>query len=67
MKTLTGRMPIVLLDDVFAELDNERASALRALISKFDQIILTSARPVEIDSESLHVIEISEGRVTSVG
>jgi len=65
MKAVTGRMPIVLLDDVFAELDEERATALRALISDFDQIILTSSRAVGVDKEDINVIEVAGGRIVS--
>jgi DNA replication and repair protein RecF len=67
MKERTGRFPIVLLDDVFAELDHARSTALTALISAFDQIILTSSRPAPIDDEDVHRIVIDGGRLTQVG
>ena len=58
-----GRPPIVLLDDVFAELDDTRSSALIALISDFDQIILTSSRRSPLPAEDVGVIELRGGGV----
>jgi DNA replication and repair protein RecF len=67
MRDKMGRHPIVLLDDVFAELDSARAKALTALISRFDQIILTSSRPGPLQDEEIHRIRVSEGSVISNG
>ncbi len=66
MKAKRGA-PIVLLDDVFAELDDERSRALTALISEFDQIILTSSRGVSLGDEAARIIEISDGRIVRNG
>lgn len=48
----TGDQPILLLDDVFAELDHHRAERLAARCSGFDQVILTVAAgtPVPLDA-----------------
>jgi DNA replication and repair protein RecF len=62
-----GRYPIVLLDDVFAELDERRAAALTALISGFDQILLTSARSEPPGGEEMRRIAVREGRIEQVG
>jgi DNA replication and repair protein RecF len=62
MKTRTGRYPIVLLDDVFAELDDARTRALTALISGYDQIVLTSSRPAPEEAVDVWTIAISDGR-----
>jgi DNA replication and repair protein RecF len=62
MKTKTGRYPIVLLDDVFAELDDARTRALTALISDYDQIVLTSSRPAPEKADDLWTISIVDGR-----
>ncbi len=67
MKTKTGRYPIVLLDDVFAELDDARTKALTALISDYDQIILTSSRPAPDKADDLWSISIADGRVEAGG
>ena len=61
-----GRYPIVLLDDVFAELDSGRSKALTALISSFDQIILTSSRH-EGWGEDIHTITVENGRIANGG
>jgi DNA replication and repair protein RecF len=63
MSKSLGRYPIVLLDDVFAELDEARAEALTALISRFDQIILTSSRSSPLADEAIHRITINGGRI----
>jgi DNA replication and repair protein RecF len=62
-----GKAPIVLLDDVFAELDDSRGAALISLISGFDQIILTSARQSPLRGEKVHRIHVKDGRVTYDG
>ena len=67
MRDRMGRHPVVLLDDVYAELDSARAEALTALISRFDQIILTSSRPGPLEDEEIHRITVSEGSVISNG
>lgn len=63
----TGRYPIVLLDDVFAELDDRRTEALTALIDDYDQIILTSSRPAPESASDLNVIRVVNGGVESDG
>ena len=62
-----GKAPIVLLDDVFAELDDARGTALISLISGFDQIILTSARQSPLGGEKVHRIHVKDRRVTYDG
>ena len=62
MKATTDRYPIVLLDDVFAELDDARTAALTALISDYDQIVLTSSRPAPEKVSDLWTISIADGR-----
>jgi DNA replication and repair protein RecF len=43
-----GESPILLLDDVFSELDSDRASALARSLPSDTQTIITSARPEDI-------------------
>ncbi len=62
-----GKAPIVLLDDVFAELDDARGAALISLISGFDQIILTSARQSPLGGEKVRRIHVKDRRVTYDG
>ena len=40
----TGSQPVLLLDDVFSELDETRSRRLLSLTGDFDQVILTAAR-----------------------
>jgi DNA replication and repair protein RecF len=63
MQRKTGRYPIVLLDDVFAELDSARSEALTALISDYDQILLTSSRPTPREDAEIHQITVVGGRI----
>jgi DNA replication and repair protein RecF len=67
MNDKIGRHPIVLLDDVFAELDETRSRALTALISDFDQILLTSSRPASFGDEDIHRITVNAGRIEQGG
>ena len=46
--TAVGESPVLLLDDVFSELDPERASALANAIPAATQTMITSARPEDV-------------------
>lgn len=52
-----GEQPIVLLDDVFAELDERRRARLAARCATFEQVIVTSAvdEDVPLDGPRWHV------------
>ncbi|MFZ1948148.1 MAG: DNA replication and repair protein RecF [bacterium] len=63
MRETIGYHPVVLLDDVFAELDEGRSRALTALISGFDQIVLTSSRPGPVADGEINRITVAEGRL----
>ena len=67
IEEMMGKPPIVLLDDVFAELDDARSAALISLISGFDQILLTSSRRSPLGTEKVHRIDVKDGRVTYDG
>jgi len=65
----SGREPVLLLDDVFAELDRDRqrrlAAALRA--GSAPQTFITSPREDELpESFHLEVLTVEQGRVSSV-
>lgn len=62
-----GHYPIVLLDDVFAELDEGRSKALTSLISGFDQIVLTSSRPGPLGDSEMRKIVVTRGRISYGG
>ena len=58
----TGMRPVVLLDDVFSELDSDRSTALVALLPKA-QAVLTSAGNLPPDVVADHWYQIVAGRV----
>lgn len=64
IRAKAGYYPIVLLDDVFAELDEARSRALTSLISNFDQILLTSSRGAPLAEGDIEEIIVAEGRIT---
>ena len=45
-----GPRPIVLLDDVFSELDPDRAARLSELLARRGQVIVTTADPGTLDA-----------------
>lgn len=59
-----GTPPILLLDDVFSELDDGRASALLELLVA-EQTIITTATAVPAATGPVTVIEIDEGAVAN--
>jgi DNA replication and repair protein RecF len=66
LREARGTEPVLLLDDVFAELDRERQSrlALRLLGSKERQVFITSPRPDELPPNlDLPVWGVEDGRV----
>lgn len=51
MRELTDDPPILILDDVFAELDSNRRQRLTAAVSQADQIIVTAAVAEDVPAE----------------
>ena len=51
LEARTQRRPVLLMDDVFSELDRKRADALLDLISSFGQVVITSARDPDLGFE----------------
>lgn len=45
----TGYRPVLLMDDVFSELDAPRAEAVLDLVRDFGQVVLTTARDPDLD------------------
>ena len=56
--------PILILDDVFAELDSERRHRLGALVAQAEQVLLTSAVLSDIPEE-LGTVPLSAGECRS--
>jgi DNA replication and repair protein RecF len=59
----TGSDPVLLLDDVFAELDRRRRSALAAVAAGAEQVLITAAVPEDVPPE----LEANPIRVETVG
>lgn len=58
-----GDRPVVLLDDVFAELDTTRRARLAAACEGFDQVLVTAAVEADVPLDGARVeVRIEEGR-----
>ncbi|MBO1901272.1 DNA replication/repair protein RecF [Leucobacter weissii] len=56
--------PVIILDDVFAELDADRRSRLMSAVSGYEQVIVTAAVEEDVPSDhSWHRIRIAGGEV----
>lgn len=56
--------PIVILDDVFAELDVDRRRRLAELVADFEQVVVTAAVEPDIpDALRAHVVRVEAGRI----
>jgi DNA replication and repair protein RecF len=59
--------PIVILDDVFAELDSGRRERLASLVADNEQVIITAAVREDVpQSLQAAVFEVLKGEVTRV-
>lgn len=57
--------PLVILDDVFAELDADRRERLAGLVADYEQVIVTAAVEPDIpDALRAHVVRVEAGRIT---
>lgn len=63
---MTGEPPVLLLDDVFSELDADRSAALAKTLPPDTQTVITSARPEDVPVEGA-VWRVGDGRVWRVG
>ena len=63
-----GDDPVLLLDDVFAELDTGRRERLAGLVSGAEQVIVTAAVPDDVPVALAGVrFEVHDGTVTRAG
>lgn len=61
----TGDDPVLILDDVFAELDSERRRQLAELVADAEQVLVTAAVPEDVpDALAGTRLQVAEGRVT---
>lgn len=56
----TGEAPVLLLDDVFSELDGERRSYLCERMKR-GQVIMTACSDVDLNNAAVNVIEVKNG------
>jgi DNA replication and repair protein RecF len=62
-----GGDPVLILDDVFAELDGRRRRRLAELVSTAEQVLITAAVPDDVPSElSGARFDVADGRVDRV-
>jgi DNA replication and repair protein RecF len=62
-----GDDPVLVLDDVFAELDALRRSRLAGLVAPSEQVLVTAAVEADVPSELLsHRFTVGDGRVSRV-
>ncbi len=60
-----GDDPVLILDDVFAELDELRRSRLAELVSGTEQVLVTAAVPADLPVELVqHRFQVADGEVT---
>jgi DNA replication and repair protein RecF len=63
-----GTDPVLILDDVFAELDTQRRSRLAGLVAGAEQVLITAAVPDDVPSELAGArYEVRDGTVSRVG
>ena len=63
-----GDDPVLLLDDVFAELDTGRRERLAAVAAGAEQVLVTAAVPADVPAVLAGArFEVAEGRVTRAG
>ena len=64
----TSGDPVLILDDVFAELDSSRRGRLSAAIESFEQVLITAAVLEDVPEELAgHIVHIRAGRVVEEG
>ncbi|MDQ3484003.1 MAG: DNA replication/repair protein RecF [Actinomycetota bacterium] len=60
-----GDDPVLILDDVFAELDDERRTRLAELVRATEQVLVTAAVPADVPADLIeHRFDVREGVVS---
>ena len=59
----TGSSPLVLLDDVLSELDEDRRAALAELVAGLEQTVITATSAAALPVEAAQSLVVSPGRV----
>lgn len=56
--------PVLILDDVFAELDADRRTRLAAMVADFEQVIVTAAVEQDVPPDLRHrIVRVEAGRI----
>jgi DNA replication and repair protein RecF len=62
-----GDDPVLILDDVFAELDDLRRQRLATLVAETEQVLVTAAVPADVPAELVgQTFEVRDGKVTAL-
>ncbi|WP_433435995.1 DNA replication/repair protein RecF [Nonomuraea sp. CA-141351] len=62
-----GGDPVLILDDVFAELDSQRRRRLAEIVAPAEQVLITAAVPADVPPELVGArFDVAEGSVTRV-
>jgi len=59
----TGSAPLVLLDDVLSELDEDRRRALATIVSRNRQVVVTATSAAAFPAEPSQSLAVSFGEV----
>ena len=60
--------PILILDDVFAELDESRRARLADAVTSFEQVLITAAVLADVPAELAgHTVRIERGTIVETG
>ena len=66
IKKVSGETPIVLLDDVFSELDADRCAALLECVGECQCIFTASQRLLNGADGQMHMVKCEKGTLTSI-
>lgn len=62
-----GGDPVIILDDVFAELDVRRRNALMSEVARFEQVIVTAAVEEDVPPGEWHQVGVEAGVISEGG
>lgn len=61
------RAVVLLVDDVFGELDSQRRRALFECVAEADQVLITATElPEELPRDGLHMYQVESGSIESL-
>ena len=64
LASIFGERPILLLDDIFSELDSDRRRALGELVRGADQAMLAAPNPEDVPFEADRAFRVEAGRIS---